>query len=308
MTNHIQTIRVRNGRLDPAEAEVWLFVHPERLTSATQVRGRLVGPRCPYAGTVEVAYPLRELSREYQSTGTPHLILRVVIPEASLWDPESPFLYQGRVELWQGDQLCDRAQVSHGLRTLGLGPSGLRCNGRPLPLRGVARAACSEAEARALHDAGYNTLLAPAGADPALWDVADRFGFLVLARVTDKAALKAEAHRAEAFRTHACCLGWVVTPEAVAEELARIVAQTLTDGTARAPLLGVELRQPPAGPLPENVSFVACPEAHLSALGNLDLSAVLLQEGAGGPPALTSPPPGILGWIAAPPPGFPFTN
>src|SRR5579864_8804454 len=122
MTNRIHHIRVTDTRLDPAEAEVCIGVYPERLTSVTQVRGRLVGPRCPYATTVEVAYPLRELSREYESTGTPRLILRVVIPEASFWDPESPFLYRGPVELWEGGQRCDLVQVTHGLRTLGLGP------------------------------------------------------------------------------------------------------------------------------------------------------------------------------------------
>ena len=308
MTNHIQTIRVRDGRLDPAEAEVWLFVHPERLTSATQVRGRLVGPRCPYAGTVEVAYPLREQSREYESTGTPRLILRVIIPEASFWDPESPFLYQGPVELWQGGQRCDQVQVTHGLRTLGLGPQGLRCNGRPLSLRGVVRGACSEEEARSLHQAGCNTLLAPAGADPALWDLADRFGFLVLTRVADRAGLKAELQRDEAFRKHACCLGWVVTVEVLAEELARIVAGTLPDTAGRAPLLGLELRQPPAGPLPDNVSFVVCSEGLLPGLPALDLPQVLLREGADSPPALTTPPPGVLGWVGEPPPGRPAPN
>jgi hypothetical protein len=300
MTNHIKTIRVMDGRLDPTEAYLWICVSPERLTSVTQVRGRLVGPRCPYASTVEVAYPLREQSREYESTGSPHLSLRVVIPEASFWDPESPFLYQGPVELWQGNQLCEQVQVSHGLRALGLGPQGLRCNGRPLLLRGVARGTWSEAEARSLHQAGCNTLLAPAGADPALWDVGDRFGFLVLMRVANQAALKAEAHRAEAFRKHACCLGWVVTADVLAEELARLVAGTLPDTAGRAPLLGVELQQPPPGPLPEKVSFIVCPEALLPALPTLDLPKIILREGAGAPPPLTTPAPGVLGWVGEP--------
>jgi hypothetical protein len=295
MTNHIQSIRVTDGRLDPAEADVSLGIYPERLTSVTQVRGRLVGPRCPYATTVEVAYPLREHSREYESTGTPLLIMRVVIPEASFWDPESPFLYQGQIELWQGGQRYDQARFTHGLRALGLGSDGLRCNGRRLALRGVALGVSSEAEARSLHQTGVNTLLAPASTDPALWDLADRFGFLVLARITDEAELKAEAGRAETFRTHACCLGWMVTPEAVAGELARIVAQTLTDGTGRAPLLGMELRQPPPGPLPEQVAFVVCAESLLPELAALHLAKVVWHAGTSGPPAAASP--GILGWI-----------
>jgi hypothetical protein len=294
MTNRIQTIRVSDSRLDPAEAEVGLTVYPERLTSPTQVRGRFVGPRCPYATTVEVAYPLREQSREYESTGTPRLHLRVIIPEASFWDPQSPFLYQGVVELWQGGQRCDRTQVTHGLRTLGLGSDGLRCNGRQLALRGVALGVSSEAEARSLHQAGFNTLLAPASTDPACWNLADRFGFLVLARITDEAELKAETQRALTFRTHASCLGWVVTPEAVAGELAGIVAKTLPELAGRAPLLGMELKQPPTGPLPEKVSFVVCTEPLLPALAGLGLPSIVLREKSEEPPPAV---PGVLGWI-----------
>jgi hypothetical protein len=294
MTNRIQSISVMDMRLDPAEADVRVSVYPERLTSVTQVRGRLVGPRCPYATTVEVAYPLREQSREYESTGTPRLNVRVVIPEASFWDPESPFLYQGPVELWQGGERCDGVQVSHGLRTLTLGPHGLRCNGRLLALRGAVRGACSEAEARSAHQAGVNTLLAPAAAGPALWDLADQFGFLVLHRITNEAELRAELQRAGAFRTHACCLGWVVTPEAVAGDLAHVVAATLPDGLDRAPLLGMELRQPPAAPLSEKISFVVCAGPLVPEVASLRLPVLVLDEGAGAPPSAA---PGVLGWV-----------
>jgi hypothetical protein len=294
MTNRIESISVRDSRLDPAEADVWISVYPERVTSVTQVRGRLVGPRCPYATTVEVAYPLREHSREYESTGTPHLTVRVVIPEASFWDPESPFLYQGPVELWHGGECCDQVQVSHGLRTLTLGPHGLRCNGRRLALRGAVRAACSKAEARSVHQAGVNTLLVPAGADPTLWDLADQFGFLVLLRITNEAELRVEHQRAGAFRTHACCLGWVVTPEAVAGEPARLVAEALADGSGRAPLLGMEPRQPPAAPLSEKISFIVCAEPLVPEVAGLRLPALVLHEGPGESPSAA---PEVLGWV-----------
>jgi hypothetical protein len=285
---------VMDMRLDPTEADVWISVYPERLTSVTQVRGRLLGPRCPYATTVEVAYSLREHSREYESTGTPHLTARVVIPEASLWDPESPFLYQGPVELWQGGERCDQVHVSHGLRTLSLGPQGLRCNGRLFPLRGVVRGVWSDGEARSVHQAGVNTLLAPAGAGPALWHLADRFGFLVLHRITDEAGLRAELQRALTFRTHACCLGWVVTPEAVAGELARLVAEGLPDVVDRTSLLGMELTHLPAAPVCERISFVVCAEPLVPEVASLGLPALVWHEGSGEPPAAA---PGVLGWI-----------
>jgi beta-galactosidase/beta-glucuronidase len=47
---------------------------------------------------------------------SPHLEFRVIIPEASWWEPKTPFLYEGPVELWQDGVLCDRREISHGIR------------------------------------------------------------------------------------------------------------------------------------------------------------------------------------------------
>lgn len=290
MTNRIREIQVLDGRLDPAEAEIWLSVLPERLTSTTQVRGRLMGPRCPYASTVEVAYPLREHSREYESTGIPRLLLRVIIPEPSWWDPQSPFLYQGPVELWQNGQRCDSVQLSHGLRTLKVGPQGLRCNGRLLPLRGVAREQCSEEDARQLHQAGFNTLLVSATAGAAgLWDISDRFGFFILGRLTNEA----DFGRVKQLAPHDSCLGWVLSPELWRDPL---VALCLPHPVSvRQELIGLELDQRPSGPLPERIHFVACPEELLPELGAIDLPKIVLKRKAGD----AGPAPGILGWIDA---------
>ena len=95
MTNRIRRVSIENHSLVPAEAEVRLKVELAHVTPTTEVRGRLMGPRCPYSSTVEIAYPLRPL-REPVPQG---LACRVLIPEASLWDPVSPFLYEGPVEL-----------------------------------------------------------------------------------------------------------------------------------------------------------------------------------------------------------------
>src|SRR5262249_10296749 len=99
MSNRIQEIIVHNHSLDPAEAEVRVTVVPEEADPRCEVRGRLMGPRCAYASTVEVAYPLRPLARGAAETSG--LTMRAVIPEASLWEPACPFLYQGPVELWR---------------------------------------------------------------------------------------------------------------------------------------------------------------------------------------------------------------
>src|SRR4051812_29148320 len=122
MNNRLLRVEVRSHSLIPAEAEVRITAAPERLTAATELRGRLMGPRCPFAATVEVAYHLRPMASDVPGT----LAARVVIPEASLWEPESPFLYAGPVELWQDGVRCDRAEVLHGLRSVQLGARGLR--------------------------------------------------------------------------------------------------------------------------------------------------------------------------------------
>jgi hypothetical protein len=111
MTNRIIGVSVINHRLDPHETELRVHVDVENLTPATEVRGRLVGPRSAVSSTVEIAYPLREVERSSNQ-----VVLRVVIPEANWWQPETPFLYEGPVELWQDGQRCDRREVSHGIR------------------------------------------------------------------------------------------------------------------------------------------------------------------------------------------------
>src|SRR6059058_4657055 len=161
MDNRILDVSVEDRSLDPVSAEVWVTVTPEHLTPTTEVRGRLTGPSCPYSSTVEIAYPLTPLRRP-EDTLPGALRLRVVIPEPSFWDTQSPFLYAGPVELWQDGQRCDRIQVRHGLRRLTLGPRGLRLNGRPLTLRGIPWEASFAQKAPALHRDGYNALLAPA--------------------------------------------------------------------------------------------------------------------------------------------------
>ncbi len=202
MTNRIREIQVRDIRLDPYESEVTVTVFPERVTPATGVRGRLVGPRSAYARTLEVAYPLRDC-RPAENSVEPGLTCRVVIPEPSFWDPETPFLYEGPVELWDDGRAVDRAEVRHGLRTRGLGASGLRWNGRPITLRGVARSTLTPEDAAALRRAGCNTLVAPASA-PEVWNVADRLGFIVLGRFTDPSERLLLSSQG-----HACTLGWL---------------------------------------------------------------------------------------------------
>jgi len=178
MSNRIRHIQIDNICLVPAEAELRLRVELEQVTPTTEVRGRLMGPRCPYSSTVEIAYPLRPA----RDSDPGQLAYRVIIPEANLWDPVSPFLYEGPVELWEDGQRLDEVHVSHGLRSLTVGVRGLRINGRPFPLRGREVEHVTEEQLREWRAEGINLLVSRNGEITGLWELADRLGFMVLIR------------------------------------------------------------------------------------------------------------------------------
>lgn len=94
-------------RLDTALAE--LHVEFEGLPPDVEVRGRLMGPRCPGVSTVEVAYHLRPLGP------APTSVYRVLIPEPSLWSAERPFVYEGPVEFVRGGDVVGRHTISVGI-------------------------------------------------------------------------------------------------------------------------------------------------------------------------------------------------
>src|SRR5262245_39031234 len=114
MSNRLRQVNARVHSLSPIEAEVWIIIDAEQVTPTTEVRGRVVGPRCANRTTVEVPYPLRPLARPLE--GLPPLTRRVHIPDPSLWEPERPFVYRVIVELWQDGQRCDQAEFDCGLR------------------------------------------------------------------------------------------------------------------------------------------------------------------------------------------------
>jgi hypothetical protein len=191
MTNRILRVSLRDHSLLPSEADVRLRVETERRDASTELRGRFVGPRCLFAETIEVAYPLRPVGDEY----------RVIVPEGSFWDPASPHLYLVQVELWQDGAKCDEVRLRHGLRDLRCTARGLTVGGSPLKLRGRAAPSLGEEEARRLRAEGYNLLIAPAS-EAGVWEVADRVGFFVLGMGANEAVVEHPSH-----------LGWLAAGE-----------------------------------------------------------------------------------------------
>ena len=291
MSNRIKNILISTLRVDPIEADIGIHVVPDTLFSDTQVRARFVGPACLYSSTVEVAYSVREHSRDYDPTGIPHLkvpgiphiTLRAIIPEPCLWDPESPFLYRGTFELCQGDKLVDRQTLDYGIRRVQLGPKELTCNGRPIILHGLEWKDYSSEQARALHQAGFNTLLVPA-LEESGWDLADRFGFLVLGRIQDPL----DVAKSKNQKKHASNLGWVLN-----EELLNHPIIQATGVSFLGQLVGVELRQPLDQPLPPGFSFILCKKGLLGLFSDIDLPKLIISEVGERPSKGVS----SLGWI-----------
>ncbi len=114
-TNHIRKIAIDIRRLSAVEAEIWINVQVDRVTPATEVRGKLHGPRCPGVSTVEIAYPLRPLPR-VPSNDADVIVVRALIDEPNLWTGTTPFVYQGFAELYEDGKCQDRAPVSVGLK------------------------------------------------------------------------------------------------------------------------------------------------------------------------------------------------
>jgi glycosyl hydrolase family 2 len=112
MTNRITRVEVLQQRLSTLEAELMVRVEAATMTPGMELRGRLVGPKCPGIESVQVAYPLRPLP----AAGSV-LVARVTIPEPNLWTEEQPFVYEGVVEVWHGGVKCDSASFTIALKS-----------------------------------------------------------------------------------------------------------------------------------------------------------------------------------------------
>jgi hypothetical protein len=112
--NKLKRVAAEVRRLSSAEAELWIRIEAEQITPTTEVRGRIIGPRCPEVTTIEVAYPLRPFPRLPE--GVPPLSRRVIIPEPSLWEAERPFVYRAIIELFQDGGRCDQTEFDVGMR------------------------------------------------------------------------------------------------------------------------------------------------------------------------------------------------
>ena len=87
--------------------------------------------------TARIGLPEVGLKADTSITGSAELALRV--PDAKLWSPESPHLYDLTVELERGDGAFDRYTLPIGIRTIRVEGDALLLNGKPIYLRGFGR-------------------------------------------------------------------------------------------------------------------------------------------------------------------------
>jgi len=275
MNNFLPFAVFQNRSITPHVAEIWVSIFPGLITLTTELRGRLMGPTCQFATTVEVAYPMRPLPKGQKPPvfDRPSLTMAVSIPEPSLWDPVSPFMYRGQVELWEDGRQCGRRiNVRHGLKSSNLTPRGLIWNGQPLELRGRSGTALSDLldDLLTWRARGYNLLIREADESIMVWELADHYGFLVL---SPTAILDQTMAIDSARPSH---LGWFVEGDLATQQEREQFKQirSRVDG-----LLGVA----PASPtktLPPGVDFVLCGPALAADLSDLGLPIISLDDAA----------------------------
>ncbi|MCS6976512.1 MAG: hypothetical protein NZM31_05815 [Gemmatales bacterium] len=295
----LDLLDVQTTRFDPVEAEITFTLPLDEPLEGAEMRGKLLGPRNVYTETVEIAYPLRPIPGE---AGL--LRSRVIIPEASLWEPRTPFSYHGTVELWHNGSLLDRrTDITHGLYQVLLRKEKLTLNGHRFVVHGLGAEQLQTTEAVRLREKGINLLWVRAERDNGeIWEEAERLGFFVLGELEgddDEVLWQVEANHARRISS----FGWVLPQHLAAHPQLWHNAMSLLHGPGRRHLIGIRVEETPLGAIPGHVGFVVCERRHLDDLAGHKLPRiVLLRRLSQVETRFEWPDPErILGWIAKSP-------
>ena len=277
--------------VSPAAADIWFRVVVQRITPGTEVRGRIVGPRCLFAKTTEFVSPLRSVSHRKEEQAT--LIARTAIRNPGFWDPDNPFMYRVVVELWQDGQRCEVSGFDLGFRTTEMNSSNVLVNKQPFVLQGTTYLPQSWEEAVDRRKAGYNLVLSRKGQWHS-WIRANPMGFLLLEKV---ALSTLTPQYIGLLRQQPCFLGFVLDRELL-DHSASKAARFLRPWRERGVFIGLELDRSPSSPLPDGLSFLVCPESLVPELSTISHPKLVMRESKVGreePPVPVMQ--GVLGWI-----------
>jgi hypothetical protein len=290
-SNQLKSIEGYKLAVSPTQADIWFRAVTQRVTAGTEVRGRIVGPRCLFAETVEVASPLRSV--RHREGDQVSLIARTAIPEPGFWDPLNPLLYRVVVELWQDGQRCALSGFDLGFRVVEMGSGNVFVNQKPFLLRGMRDLPQSWEEAAARRQEGYNLVLAEKW-QRNWWVRASPLGFLLLERATLSTLTP---HYVDLLSQQPCFLGFVLDKELLGRSPSEN-ENFLRSWQERRVFIGLELDGPPPLSLPGGLSFLVCPESALPALSTTPHPKIALREwGAGTEGPSARPTNSVLGWI-----------
>lgn len=284
----IMSVDFRPTELSPTQASLSLSARLSQHVEDAELRGQLRGPSCSYCNTIELAYPIRP---QGWTTTHPHShpVSRVLIPEPCWWDTQSPFLYYGVVELWQGNRRLDiLVDVPVGLRHLNTEGAHWYWNGQPLKLRGVRGTDISERTLGRLRDRLVNLMLIPLeNATPYFCDLADRKGMLILVEVCQGD----DCNHIRLISRRTCCVGFVVNADVLptATDTGDRLAQ-LKEHVSLPAVLGLMTRRVLAD-VPQAIQFLVCSGSMAPRMRGLGLPLLLLGS------AKEEPPVGVLGTI-----------
>jgi hypothetical protein len=201
-SNHIRSLHMEIRTLNPAEADVRFHVAVDRPDDRLGLKGRLVGPRCAYASTVEVAYPLRDAP----PGETTKLSARAIIPEPNFWEPPCPFLYEARIELLEDGNRIDSITMTTGLRTVAISGRSFVLNGKPFEAKAMEPVHLTEPDLAEVRRQ-FNTVVLPVSDETRpFWHACDQMGLGVVGRVENQSA-------PQLFSNHPCLLAWIVADE-----------------------------------------------------------------------------------------------
>jgi Glycosyl hydrolases family 2 len=289
--NRLNRVQIKRLSVSAEEAEVWFQVHAQRIVRGTEVRGRIVGPRCLIAETAESVIPLRSVV--HRGGDQAELIARAAFPAPGFWDPRNPLLYRVVVELWQDGQRCTSSGFDMGFRTIEVRSGNVLVNQKQLSLKGTSHLPQSREETAARRQSGYNLVLA-GKAQWNWWVRANPMGFLLLEKV---ALSTLTPQYVGLLGQQPCFFGFLLGRELLDHPPSES-ERFLRSWQERGVLIGLELDGPPPPSLPGGLSFLVCTESELPVLSTIPLPKLALRNQGisreGEPGAAV---PGVLGWI-----------
>lgn len=159
--------------------------------AAVSLTAQVNSPQGPAAVHGSLATPPATLAAGERRT----FYLQAALPQAQLWSPDQPYLYELTVALRQQDAPIDQLTTSFGVRRFEVYGTHLLLNGQPISLTGFNRheeyvgsgrvdpGGRLEADLRLIKDLGGNMVRLHYQAHPDLYDLCDRLGLLVFAEI-----------------------------------------------------------------------------------------------------------------------------